>query len=141
VSVQQTNRLIYEEVNSLLKNGPLKPKNKIHQVDWRKGYIKGNIIVCEDQGYHMVLHVRRRALEACGHAHWRKCRYCKMHSDPVTMASSLDRSGYPVYAHFECVAQVQRMLRKDPKNKKCANEKRRLYRQMIRKMKKLYFIS
>lgn len=38
---------------------------------------KIQLVICEDQDYHMVLHQRTRALRACGHANWRKCKLCK----------------------------------------------------------------
>ena len=37
------------------------------------------LVICQDRAYHMLLHVRMRALKACGHASWRKCNYCKQY--------------------------------------------------------------
>jgi len=36
-----------------------------------------NLVICENDAYHKVLHQRMRALNACGHSNWRKCKYCK----------------------------------------------------------------
>lgn len=46
-----------------------------------------NLVVCQDQIYHNLLHQRIRSLEACGHANWRKCHYCKQYDDPKNLAS------------------------------------------------------
>jgi hypothetical protein len=39
-----------------------------------------NLVICQDNSYHQLLHQRMRAYEACGHASWRKCSYCKNYS-------------------------------------------------------------
>lgn len=44
-----------------------------------------NLVVCNDENYHKILHMRQRAFLACGHAHWRKCPYCKGWDDPANM--------------------------------------------------------
>ena len=38
-------------------------------------------VICQNQGYHMLLHQRTRALRACGHADWRPCKHCHFHDD------------------------------------------------------------
>ena len=35
-----------------------------------------NLVLCESQEYHSLLHQRKRAYMACGNAKWRKCRIC-----------------------------------------------------------------
>jgi hypothetical protein len=40
------------------------------------------IVICEDQAYHMILHQRTRALKVCGHARWRKCWICQQYGPP-----------------------------------------------------------
>ncbi len=42
-----------------------------------------NLVIRQDHKYHYLLHMRTRALRACGHADWRKCQFCKQYS-PVT---------------------------------------------------------
>lgn len=44
-----------------------------------------NLVVCQDQAYHFLLHMRQNALEACGHAGWRKCWYCGEWDDPENL--------------------------------------------------------
>lgn len=42
----------------------------------------GNLVVCQDRAYHCLLHVRMRALAACGNASYRRCAVCKRYDDP-----------------------------------------------------------
>jgi hypothetical protein len=36
-----------------------------------------SLVICEDQSYHQLLHVRTRALEVTGDANLRRCTFCK----------------------------------------------------------------
>lgn len=40
-------------------------------------YSNKNLVICEDRAYHNLLHVRQRALAACGNPEYRKCSVCK----------------------------------------------------------------
>lgn len=44
-----------------------------------------NLVICPDRAYHLLLHQRTRAFDACGHADWLKCRECKTYDDPKNM--------------------------------------------------------
>lgn len=44
-----------------------------------------NLVVCPDQAYHMLLHARERAFDACGNANFRWCHMCKKWDDPSAM--------------------------------------------------------
>ena len=39
-------------------------------------HTKDELVICEDQAYHILLHLRTKALAECGHASWRKCSLC-----------------------------------------------------------------
>lgn len=41
-----------------------------------------NLVICPDQKYHSLLHMRMRALAACGNASWRKCKRCGKYDAP-----------------------------------------------------------
>lgn len=43
------------------------------------------LVICENQAYHLFIHQRTRALRACGHANWIKCSYCKKYDDPINL--------------------------------------------------------
>lgn len=56
----------------------LPPKAVVHHVNGIKDDNRlANLVICENEPYHQMLHRRKRALEACGHADWRKCHHCK----------------------------------------------------------------
>lgn len=44
-----------------------------------------NLLICPSNSYHQMIHRRMRAHEACGHADWRKCAFCKEYDDPERM--------------------------------------------------------
>ena len=56
------------------------------------------LVICQDNAYHMFLHQRQRALKACGHASWLKCRFCGQHDDPLKMYVAPNGRGH----HREC---------------------------------------
>jgi hypothetical protein len=57
----------------------LKATEEVHH------HTDGTLVACESKTYHHLLHQRTRALEACGHANWRKCQYCRKWDDPKNM--------------------------------------------------------
>ena len=52
-----------------------------------------NLVICPSKAYHALIHQRMRALEACGHADWRKCSYCFQYAPleqlPVVLGSAV----------------------------------------------------
>lgn len=44
-----------------------------------------NLVICPNQAYHALLHRRMRALDACGHADWRKCWICQHWDAPENL--------------------------------------------------------
>jgi hypothetical protein len=71
----------------------LPPKAVIHH------HTPQQLVLCESQAYHMLLHRRMRALKACVHADWRKCPYCKQYDDPLNLINR--GGGQPLY-HLFC---------------------------------------
>lgn len=65
-----------------------------------------NLIVCQDQAYHMTVHRRTRAFKSCGHAGWRKCQYCKQYDDPKNLHTACEKS-----YHTECRKDYSRESR------------------------------
>lgn len=50
-----------------------------------------NLVICQSQAYHMLLHKRLEALRATGHANWRKCSYCSTYDDPANLVRHTPR--------------------------------------------------
>lgn len=68
-----------------------------------------NLVICPDRAYHMLLHARQRAFDACGHAEWRKCSYCGRYDDTGNMGERKTRGGKSVtYHHKKCAARYAR---------------------------------
>jgi hypothetical protein len=57
-----------------------------HNNEVRTDNSRGNLVACNDNGYHRLLHMRMRSLDACGNANWRQCRYCKRFDDPKNLS-------------------------------------------------------
>ena len=84
----------------------LVPPEEIHHVDKNPANnAPPNLVICEDRAYHSLLHVRIRALCACGNANWRTCVYCKEHDDPANMYNA--PSGHQHY-HRRCRNEYDR---------------------------------
>jgi len=95
-------RLIAEKALGKL----LPEKAVIHHLDEMRGNDENNnLIICENERYHNLLHLRKRAYENCGHPNWRKCTHCKKYDDPKNLHISPGRG--PVY-HKKCRSKYDR---------------------------------
>ncbi len=66
----------------------LPPKARVHHVDEnRENNANSNLVICPSDAYHLLLHQRMRALDACGHADWLKCWVCKRYDAPQNIAT------------------------------------------------------
>lgn len=72
-------RLVAEKALSKL----IPIKHPIHHWDGiRNNNLNPNLVVCENNAYHRLIHVRLSAFKACGHANWIKCGHCDGYHDP-----------------------------------------------------------
>lgn len=77
------------------------PCAQVHHWDEvRSNNAPSNLVICENQAYHRLLHSRRRAYEACGNPNAKKCYICKMYD----MATVTSKAGY---YHRECIRRHQ----------------------------------
>ncbi len=56
-----------------------------------------NLVICPSKEYHALLHVRERALNACGDANKRKCKICGTYEDPARMKACPHKGRNPQY--------------------------------------------
>jgi hypothetical protein len=80
---------------------------KVHHVNGvRDDNRNDNLVICQDESYHQLLHRRMRAFEACGEADWRICSICHIYDDPALLAFRMKRprgeKSYEVFFHREC---------------------------------------
>ncbi len=85
---------------------PLPPNAVVHHIDGDKIEYQNNLVLCENESYHQLLHQREIALRACGHATWRKCPFCKQYDDLKNMHPN-GRS----YHHRTCANEYARERR------------------------------
>lgn len=94
----------------------LDPRHKVHHIDGDvANNVNGNFVVCEDQGYHLLLHQRQRAFDACGDASARVCNICGSYESQSDIAlyayRRKGRSDSTQARHRECNKQhVKRAL-------------------------------
>lgn len=94
--------------------GPLPENAVVHHVDEnRSNNANSNLVICPDDKYHKLLHVRMNAAKACGNPNFRKCPYCKIYDDPANMRG--EKSGR--FVHRECSAEAQRNATKKRRDK------------------------
>lgn len=68
-----------------------------------------NLVICEDNTYHMLIHKRMRAFKACGNPNWRRCSFCKQYDDPSNMWAPTE-TGRMAY-HRTCARRCERERR------------------------------
>jgi hypothetical protein len=90
----------------------LPPRSVIHH------YSKTQLVICNDNGYHMLLHLRTRALRTCGHASWRRCWICRQWDDPENMKICV-KSGSAF--HKLCFNNYQKGKRSEQKRGRVEN--------------------
>lgn len=103
-------RLIVEKVI-----GKKLPENAVihHADENRLNNENSNLVVCQDNKYHRLIHQRLNSLNACGNANWRKCPYCQQYDDIKNM--NAQKCGR--FIHNACSAKSRRESRKQRKIK------------------------
>ena len=102
--------------------GKILPRNaQIHHVNGKKDDNRNeNLVICENSEYHKFLHKRKRSFEACGHADWVICHYCRQYGNPLRMTTFYKKRS--LFIHKHC--NIKRM--REYKEKKRASSTPRI---------------
>lgn len=82
----------------------------IHHVDGNGlNNSHSNLVICPSHAYHMLLHRRQAAMEACGNPDWLKCVFCGEYDDPrnLSLYTPKDQTS-PRANHRQCHTKYQR---------------------------------
>lgn len=81
---------------------PLPPGAEVHHVNEIKSDNRNsNLVICPNRSYHLLLHVRTAAYDACGNADYRRCRFCKRWDAPQNLLARRSGHGIANY-HRDC---------------------------------------
>lgn len=84
-----------------------------HGDENRSNNARSNLVICQDDTYHKLLHRRLRAYKACGNANARRCEICRQWDTPDRMTIREYGGGYVQHTyHKACAAAYQRGRRK-----------------------------
>ena len=88
----------------------LRAGEEIHHVDGDgKNNATSSLVICPSRSYHMLLHMRQRALNASGNADWLRCYFCKEYDAPENIWSYLPKKRVtPFTCHMACKREYER---------------------------------
>ena len=108
-SGNRNRKMMHRQIAERVLGKPLPPGAEVHHADENTlNNQRSNLVICENSSYHKLLHRRIKAVKACGHLDWRKCRYCGEYDSPENL--SIPSDGYNPY-HKRCAAQYRREYR------------------------------
>lgn len=100
VEINNKNISIHRVIAEKALGKPLPKCAVIHHVDGNGlNNANSNLVICPDDAYHFLLHRRQRAYDACGHADWRKCAYCKEYDLPENLTFNHHKACHLDYMH------------------------------------------
>lgn len=90
----------------------------VHHVDGNPSNNSNtNLVICPDNTYHRLIHLRIKAVKATGNPNARKCRFCKQYDNPENL--SIKPSGVH---HKKCMNKYYRDKRKEQCNGNSSRE-------------------
>jgi hypothetical protein len=83
----------------------------VHHVDQdRSNDANNNLVICENQAYHLLIQRRMDALKASGYAHFKKCVFCKKYDDPKSLVILKRGNGKISVYHKICKQKIDRIF-------------------------------
>lgn len=77
----------------------------VHHADQNKqNNERSNLVICPNESYHKLLHLRLKALAASNNAENRKCVYCKIWDNPNNLIERF-KDGGTEFRHAKCHSQ------------------------------------
>jgi hypothetical protein len=84
VYVDGKNRRVHDLMVEAVMGGKPPDGTEAHHINGDKNDNRtDNLVICQDRGYHATLHMRERALNACGDPNFRPCLRCGEYGDPT----------------------------------------------------------
>lgn len=81
----------------------------VHHVDGNPlNNENNNLVICENDAYHKLLHIRAEALACCGDANKRRCSICRNYDN----VESLQKAGRRMY-HKECYSKARKKKKEE----------------------------
>lgn len=93
---------------------PLSAQHPVHHVDQDKtNNQNSNLVLCEDNAYHQMLHRRMRAYAACGDANAHRCWLCAGYDNQADI--TVIKSARPHVSAYHRTCQRNRSMAKRPR--------------------------
>lgn len=90
----------------------------------------GNLVLCNDAAYHKLLHLRQRALDACGNANWLRCKMCKQYDEPANLTIPRRTGKWSLPYHREC-CRIRSLVRYNSNPDLARSHANRSYRRKL----------
>ena len=89
--------------------GKYLPSNAIiHHLDGNPSNDQNNnLVICGNQAYHSFIHQRKRAKDACGNVHWRKCIKCREYDASENLHPKIHLAGKKASPIFKVVKKKE----------------------------------
>lgn len=126
--MKRRNKRCYIQMVEQIIGKSLPSKSVIHHINGNRDDNRPrNLVLCQDQAYHMLIHLRMRSIEATGKSNYRMCKYCKKW-DSLDKLSTIKKQ--TTYYHSICHNEQQKQVHILRKEK--ANAQWRIYYQKNR---------